>query len=165
MYAIVKTGGKQYRVERGQSLLVERLPVEEGKTCSLEPLLVVDGDKLVDSGARVEARVVAHERGPKLRVVKFKPKRGYRRRTGHRQELTRIEITTIEARARARRASSKSESAASGARGRGGGGERSGSATRGRSSSAQESGSATRERSGGARRKRATTKKEDPDGS
>jgi large subunit ribosomal protein L21 len=165
MYAIVKTGGKQYRVERGQSLLVERLPVEEGKTCSLEPLLVVDGDKLVDSGARVEARVVAHERGPKLRVVKFKPKRGYRRRTGHRQELTRIEITTIEARARARRASSKSESAASGARDRGGGGERSGSATRGRSSSAQESGSATRERSGGARRKRATTKKEDPDGS
>ena len=97
MYAIVKTGGKQYRVERGQSLLVERLAVEEGKTCALEPLLVVDGKQLVDAGARVEARVLAHERGPKLRVVKFKPKRGYKRRTGHRQQLTRIEITAIEA--------------------------------------------------------------------
>jgi large subunit ribosomal protein L21 len=97
MYAIVKTGGKQYRVERGQSLLVERLAVEEGKTCALEPLLVVDGERLVDAGARVEARVLAHERGPKLRVVKFKPKRGYKRRTGHRQQLTRIEITAIEA--------------------------------------------------------------------
>ena len=108
MYAIVKTGGKQYRVERGQSLLVERLPVDEGKTCSLEPLLVVDGAKVVDqaSEARVEARVVAHERGPKLRVVKFKPKRGYKRRTGHRQQLTRIEITTIEAGTPARRRSS-----------------------------------------------------------
>jgi large subunit ribosomal protein L21 len=97
MYAIVKTGGKQYRVERGQFLLVERLAVEEGKTCALEPLLVVDGERLVDAGARVEARVLAHERGPKLRVVKFKPKRGYKRRTGHRQQLTRIEITAIEA--------------------------------------------------------------------
>jgi large subunit ribosomal protein L21 len=97
MYAIVKSGGKQYRVERGQSLLVERLAVEEGKTCALEPLLVVDGERLVDAGARVEARVLAHERGPKLRVVKFKPKRGYKRRTGHRQQLTRIEITAIEA--------------------------------------------------------------------
>ena len=101
MYAIVKTGGKQYRVERGQTLLVERLPVGEGESCSLEPLLYVDGDQLIDRGqdgaeVRVQARVVAHERGPKLRVVKFKPKRGYKRRTGHRQELTRIEITEIE---------------------------------------------------------------------
>ncbi len=102
MYAIVKTGGKQYRVERGQTLLVERLPVGEGESCSLEPLLYVDGDQVIDRGqsgpeVRVEARVLAHERGPKLRVVKFKPKRGYKRRTGHRQELTRIEITEIQA--------------------------------------------------------------------
>jgi large subunit ribosomal protein L21 len=166
MYAIVKTGGKQYRVERGQSLLVERLPVEEGKTCSLEPLLVVDGDKLVDSGARVEARVVAHERGPKLRVVKFKPKRGYRRRTGHRQELTRIEITTIEPGGRARRSASKSESGAASARARSGGGQRSGGAARERSGRAarERAGGAARERSGGASRKR-PTKKEDADGS
>ncbi len=102
MYAIVKTGGKQYRVERGQTLLVERLPLGEGENCSLEPLLYVDGDEVIDRGqpgpqVRVEARVLAHERGPKLRVVKFKPKRGYKRRTGHRQELTRIEITAIQA--------------------------------------------------------------------
>src|SRR5437870_1844978 len=102
MYAIVSTGGKQYRVERGQTLLVERLRVDEGASCTLEPLLYVDGEQVVYSRqegppVRVEARVVAHERGPKLRVVKFKPKRGYKRRTGHRQDLTRIEITEITA--------------------------------------------------------------------
>jgi large subunit ribosomal protein L21 len=99
MYAIVKTGGKQYRVEEGQSLLVERLPVEDGASLSLQPLLYVDGSDVVDgddlSKVNIEARVVAHERGPKLRIVKFKPKRGYKRRTGHRQELTRIEVTGI----------------------------------------------------------------------
>jgi large subunit ribosomal protein L21 len=99
MYAIVKTGGKQYRVEQGQSLLVERLPAAYGDSVQLQPLLVVDGSDVVDgeglSGVAVSARVVGHERGPKLRVVKFKPKRGYKRRTGHRQELTRIEVTEI----------------------------------------------------------------------
>ena len=113
MYAIVKTGGKQYRVEEGQYLLVEKLAVDEGAKVSLEPLLY-RGDREILDGAdlakvRVEARVVAHERGPKLRVVKFKPKRGYKRRNGHRQDLTRIEITSIKAgaarRAAARRAS------------------------------------------------------------
>jgi large subunit ribosomal protein L21 len=99
MYAIVKTGGKQYRVEQGQSLLVERLPVDDGGKATLQPLLYVDGSAVVDgdelSEVSVEARVVGHERGPKLRVVKFKPKRGYKRRNGHRQELTRIEVTEI----------------------------------------------------------------------
>jgi large subunit ribosomal protein L21 len=99
MYAIVKTGGKQYRVEEGQSLLVERLPVDDGGKVSLEPLLYVDGSSVLDGAdlakVSIEARVVAHERGPKLRIVKFKPKRGYRRRTGHRQDLTRIEVTSI----------------------------------------------------------------------
>ena len=104
MYAIVKTGGKQYRVEEGQSLLVERLRVDDGGKAALTPLLVVDGSNVVDGDAlakvSVEARVVGHERGPKLRVVKFKPKRGYKRRTGHRQELTRIEVTSIKLGAR-----------------------------------------------------------------
>jgi large subunit ribosomal protein L21 len=99
MYAIVKTGGKQYRVEEGQSLLVERLPVDDGGKAVLQPLLYVDGSNVVDGDelakVSIEARVVGHERGPKLRVVKFKPKRGYKRRTGHRQELTRIEVTSI----------------------------------------------------------------------
>ncbi|MGH3049150.1 MAG: 50S ribosomal protein L21 [Gaiellaceae bacterium] len=99
MYAIVKTGGKQYRVTQDETLLVERLPAQEGATVALLPLLLVDGERLIDgdglADVAVEARVVAHERGPKLRVVKFKPKRGYKRRTGHRQELTRIEIASI----------------------------------------------------------------------
>ncbi len=98
-YAIVKTGGKQYRVEQGQTLLVERLPGDDGDSVSLEPLLFVDGPDVIDgedlSRVSIEARVVAQERGPKLRVVKFKPKRGYKRRTGHRQNLTRIEVTSI----------------------------------------------------------------------
>jgi large subunit ribosomal protein L21 len=98
-YAIVKTGGKQYRVEQGQTLLVERLRAGDGEDVVLEPLLFVDGSSVVDgedlSGVSVTARVVAHERGPKLRIVKFKPKRGYKRRTGHRQNLTRIEVTEV----------------------------------------------------------------------
>jgi large subunit ribosomal protein L21 len=100
-YAIVKSGGKQYRVEEGQTLLVERLPVETGAKVPLEPLLFRGDDDLRhgDDLAKVtvEATVVAHERGPKLRVLKFKPKRGYKRRTGHRQELTRLEVTAIKA--------------------------------------------------------------------
>jgi large subunit ribosomal protein L21 len=99
MYAIVKTGGKQYRVEKGQTLLVERLAVEEGATVALEPILYRSNDAVFDAAGlkkvKVDAKIVEHLRGPKLRVFKFKPKRGYKRRTGHRQELTRIEITNI----------------------------------------------------------------------
>jgi large subunit ribosomal protein L21 len=116
MYAIVKTGGKQYRVEPGQWLLVERLPDHDGAKVVLEPLLYVDGSEVVDgadlSKVKVEAKVLAHERGPKLRVVKFKPKRGYKRRTGHRQELTRIEITSIKLAARRSSSASKEKVAA-----------------------------------------------------
>lgn len=122
MYAIVKTGGKQYRVEQGQSLLVEKLAAEEGAKVSLEPLLYRGDDEIVDGAdlakVKVEARVLAHERGPKLRVVKFKPKRGYKRRTGHRQDLTRIEITSIRlgaARRAAARASDEKEGTGDGA--------------------------------------------------
>jgi large subunit ribosomal protein L21 len=99
MYAIVKTGGKQYRVEQGQTLLVERLPDEAGATVQLEPILFRSDSAIFDADGlkkvRVGAEVVEHVRGEKLRVFKFKPKRGYRRRTGHRQELTRIKITEI----------------------------------------------------------------------
>jgi large subunit ribosomal protein L21 len=106
MYAIVKTGGKQYRVEQGQTLLVERLPEPEGATVSLEPLLLRSDEAIFDAAAlakvEVQATIVGHLRGKKLRVFKFKPKRGYRRRTGHRQELTRIEVTKIGTRAAAR---------------------------------------------------------------
>jgi len=101
MYAIVKTGGKQYRVERGQRLLVERLPGEEGSAVALEPILYRSEETIFDreglAGVKVTAKIVGHERGEKLRVFKFKPKRGYKRRTGHRQDLTRIEVTDISA--------------------------------------------------------------------
>jgi large subunit ribosomal protein L21 len=99
MYAIVKTGGKQYRVERGQRLLVERLAAEAGSDVALEPILYRSDETVFDKtglqGVKVTARVVAHVRGEKLRVFKFKPKRGYKRRTGHRQDLTQIEVTEI----------------------------------------------------------------------
>lgn len=99
MYAIVKTGGKQYRVERGQRLLVERLPAAEGSEVTLEPIMFRSDEAIFDSDGlakvKVTAKVLSHERGPKLRVFKFKPKRGYKRRTGHRQNLTRIEVTEI----------------------------------------------------------------------
>jgi large subunit ribosomal protein L21 len=99
MYAIVKTGGKQYRVERGQRLLVERLSAAEGESVALEPILYRSDEAVFDktglAKVKVTAKVIAHERGEKLRVFKFKPKRGYKRRTGHRQELTRIEVTEL----------------------------------------------------------------------
>jgi large subunit ribosomal protein L21 len=101
MYAIVKTGGKQYRVERGQTLLVERLPAAEGADVALEPMLYRSEEAVFDAAGlanvKVTAKVIAHVRGEKLRVFKFKPKRGYKRRTGHRQDLTKIEVTEISA--------------------------------------------------------------------
>jgi large subunit ribosomal protein L21 len=112
MYAIVKTGGKQYRVERGQTLLVERLAVDEGANVALEPILYRSDDAVFDTAGlkkvKVTAKVLAHERGEKLRVFKFKPKRGYKRRTGHRQELTRIEVTDISMGGAAKEAAAKS---------------------------------------------------------
>jgi large subunit ribosomal protein L21 len=101
MYAIVKVGGKQYRVEKGDSLLVDRMPEDEGAKVTLEPLLLKgDKDDAVFAGdelgkVKVEAVVTGHERGPKIHVLKFKPKRGYKRRYGHRSDLTRIEIGDI----------------------------------------------------------------------
>lgn len=124
MYAIVKTGGKQYRVERGQRLLIERLPVEEGADVALEPILYRSEEAVFDkdglAGVQVTAKVLAHVRGEKLRVFKFKPKRGYKRRTGHRQELTQIEVTDITSgakkapRAKAAEAPTEKEKAADG---------------------------------------------------
>jgi large subunit ribosomal protein L21 len=111
MYAIVKTGGKQYRVERGQQLLVERLAVAEGADVALEPILYRSDEAVFDKAGlkdvKVTAKVLAHVRGEKLRVFKFKPKRGYKRRNGHRQDLTRIEVTAITASEKAAKANAK----------------------------------------------------------
>src|SRR6266567_378561 len=102
MYAIVKVGGKQLRVEKGDSILVDRMSAGEGDKVELEPLLfrpdgkddpVFDGAELAK--VKVEAVVTGHERGPKVRVLKFKPKKGYKRRSGHRSDLTRLEIKDI----------------------------------------------------------------------
>ena len=99
-YAIVKCGGTQHRVEEGTTLLVDRLKDDEGAAIDLVPLLYADGKDTVFEGdelgrVKVKAKIVGHERGPKLRIFKFKPKRGYKRTTGHRSELTRIEVTGI----------------------------------------------------------------------
>ena len=99
-YAVIRCGGKQYRVEEGTTLLVDRMTGDEGASIDLEPLLYAGGEDRLFAGSdlgrvKVEAKIVGHERGPKLRVFKFKPKRGYKRTTGHRSELTRIEVTGI----------------------------------------------------------------------
>jgi large subunit ribosomal protein L21 len=99
-YAVIRCGGKQYRVEEGTTLLVDRLRGDEGASVDLEPLLYAGGKDTLFSGddlgrVKVKAKIVGHERGPKLRVFKFKPKRGYKRTTGHRSELTRLEVTGI----------------------------------------------------------------------
>jgi large subunit ribosomal protein L21 len=100
-FAVVQTGGKQYRVEPGQTIEVEKLPIEEGQTVELtEVLLVSDengvhhGKPLVE-GAKVVGRVVKQGRGPKIIVFKYKPKVRYRRKKGHRQSITRIAVESI----------------------------------------------------------------------
>jgi large subunit ribosomal protein L21 len=118
MYAVVKIGGKQYRVEKGDTLVVDRLQAKEGDKLSLQPLLFADGTKAVFEGGdlgkvKVDAVVRGHERGPKLHVLKFKPKKGYKRRTGHRSELTRLEIGAIKLGARRSGAKKQSASARS----------------------------------------------------
>jgi large subunit ribosomal protein L21 len=98
MYAVVETGGKQYRVEKGDALLVDRLPEKEGAKVSLRPLAISDKQMLIGKDAakaKVEATVAEHLRGPKIRVFNYKAKKGYRRNAGHRSELTRLEITGI----------------------------------------------------------------------
>jgi len=101
MYAIVKAGGKQYRVEKGDTLLVDRMSEDEGAKVTLEPLLIAGDDKdpVFDGDAlgkvKVEAVVRGHERGKKIHVLKFKPKRGYKKRMGARADLTRLEISDI----------------------------------------------------------------------
>ena len=104
MYAIVKVGGKQYRVEKGDSLLVDRMREDEGAKVALQPLLYRSDETVFDGKdldkVKVEAVVSGHERGKKIRVFKFKPKRGYKRTQGHRSELTRLEIKDIKLLAR-----------------------------------------------------------------
>jgi large subunit ribosomal protein L21 len=102
-YAIIETGGKQYRVSVGDRLAIEKLPVEPGEDITFDRVLMIGGDGSarigapVVAGASVSARVEEQFRGDKIIVFKYKPKKRYRRRLGHRQSLTRIAITGINA--------------------------------------------------------------------
>jgi large subunit ribosomal protein L21 len=91
-YAIIKVGGKQYRVAEGETLLVDRVKTEEGKTFSPDLLFVPDGD---GRGVTVTAKVVGHEKGEKIRIGKYKRRTGYKKHTGYRASLSRIEIQSI----------------------------------------------------------------------
>jgi large subunit ribosomal protein L21 len=103
-YAVIESGGKQYKVEKGTSLLVDRLSAKEGDKVALRAVLFRDKEVVAEpkelEKVKVEATVAEHLRGPKIKVFKYKPKKGYRRRAGHRSELTRLEVTELKLGAR-----------------------------------------------------------------
>lgn len=102
MYAVIRTGGKQYKVAQGDTLDVEKLPAAEGAEVELsEVLMLVDGDQVTVgsptvAGAKVSAKVVEHGRGEKIKIIKFRRRKHYRRQAGHRQDFTRLQVTKIE---------------------------------------------------------------------
>lgn len=100
MYAIVKTGGKQYKVAEGDLVKVEKIEGEPGASVALTPVLLVDGadvttaaDKL--ASVSVNTEIVEHIKGPKIKILKYKNKTGYKKRQGHRQPLTVLKVTGI----------------------------------------------------------------------
>jgi len=100
MYAVIRTGGKQYRVETGDELAVELVGADDGAELELAPVLVVDGDNVLATpkqleGTVVKAKVVGETRGPKIDGFVYKPKSNNRKRYGHRQHLSVLEITAI----------------------------------------------------------------------
>jgi large subunit ribosomal protein L21 len=102
VYAIVRAGGRQEKVSVGDVLVVDKLSGAAGSTVELQPLLLVDGATVTSAadalaGVKVTAEIVEATKGPKIRILKFKNKTGYRKRQGHRQHHTRIRVTGIEA--------------------------------------------------------------------
>jgi large subunit ribosomal protein L21 len=100
MYAVVRTGGKQYKVSSGDLIEIDRLKAEAGQTVSLTPVLLVDGSVVKAKpaeleGLAVQAEVVAHKRGKKIRVFNYHAKTGWKKTKGHRSELTTVRITEI----------------------------------------------------------------------
>jgi len=114
VYAVIKVGGKQYRVEQGQWLLVDRQPHAEGDTFTPE-VLMTGGDEVVTDREKlsgtVSVKVVEHLRGEKIKVFTYKPKRGYKRARGHRSELSKISVESIGAAAKKRAPRKKAETA------------------------------------------------------
>lgn len=103
MYAVIETGGKQYRVEKDSVLYIEKLDAHEGDTVTFDKVLLVKkgdetkvGSPLVE-GAKVTGKVVKHGKGKKIIVFKYKPKKNYKRKKGHRQPFTQVVIENIEA--------------------------------------------------------------------
>ena len=101
MYAVIKTGGKQYRVAQGDTLRVEKLAGNVGDTVTLSEVLLLGGDALkigkpTVAGAAVEAQITAQGRGEKIVVFKFRRRKNYRRKAGHRQPITPLQITSIQ---------------------------------------------------------------------
>ena len=100
MYAVIATGGKQYRVSEGDVLCIEKIEAEDGATVSFDVLLLSDGEEVkigspMVEGAKVEAKVLGQVRGEKIVVFKYKSKKDYHRKQGHRQPYTKIEITKV----------------------------------------------------------------------
>jgi large subunit ribosomal protein L21 len=94
-YAIIKTGGRQYRVAEGDTVDVDLLDVEPGKTTTFEAIAHVDGGKLTIGGAKVSAEVVEQRKDKKVIAFKYKRRKGYHRTVGHRRKLTRVKIKSI----------------------------------------------------------------------
>ena len=100
VYAIVKAGGRQEKVSVGDVVVVDKLAGQVGDEVNLAPVMLVDGDKVTATAAdlaraRVTAEIVGEEKGPKIRILKFKNKTGFRKRQGHRAQLTAVRVTTI----------------------------------------------------------------------
>lgn len=100
MYAIFETGGKQYKAAKGDVVFIEKLDLEPGKAVSFDALVVSDGDKVqigtpIVKGVKVKAKVLEHGKEKKVVIFKYKPKRKYRKKQGHRQPFTKIKITSI----------------------------------------------------------------------
>ena len=112
-YAIIKLAGKQYRVQEGDRILVERLGQDEGKSFHPDVLLYADDGKteFAPKGVQVNATVVSHRLGKKVRIGKYRPKKGYKRHTGHRSRLTEVQIQKIGRKA-TRKAAPKEDSKA-----------------------------------------------------
>lgn len=100
MYAIVKTGGKQYKVAEGDLVKVEKIEGEPGSSVALTPVLLVDGANVTSAAdalakVNVTAEIVEHSKGPKIKILKYKNKTGYKKRQGHRQPVTVLKVTGI----------------------------------------------------------------------